>query len=65
MMGLYDFVDVAIADELGVNIEEYVDVIENKCSHWEMVFILGAIWEEDREDRKAKAKALFVECQSR
>ncbi len=65
MMGLYDFVDVAIAGELGVKVEEYVDVIENKCSHWESVFILGSIWEEGRDDRKEKAKALFIECQSR
>jgi hypothetical protein len=65
MMGLYDMMDIAIADELGVDLEVYTDVIENKCTHWEMVFIIGAMWDEEREDRKLRAKNLFMECQSR
>jgi hypothetical protein len=65
MMGLYDMMDIAIADELGVVLEVYTDVIENKCTHWEMVFIIGAMWDEEREDRKLRAKNLFMECQSR
>ncbi len=64
-MGLYDMMDIAIADELGVDLEVYTDVIENKCTHWEMVFIIGAMWDEEREDRKLRAKNLFMECQSR
>lgn len=65
MMGLYDMMDIAIADELGVDIDVYTNVIENKCTHWEMVFIIGAMWDEEREDRKLRAKNLFMECQSR
>jgi hypothetical protein len=65
MMGLYDMMDIAIADELGVDLEVYTDVIENKCTHWEMVFIIGVMWDEEREDRKLRAKNLFMECQSR
>jgi hypothetical protein len=64
-MGLYDMMDIAIADELGVDIDVYTNVIENKCTHWEMVFIIGAMWDEEREDRKLRAKNLFMECQSR
>jgi hypothetical protein len=65
MMGLYDMMDIAIADELGVDLEVYTNVIENKCTHWEMVFIIGAMWDEERDDRKLRAKNLFMECQSR
>lgn len=64
-MGLYDMMDIAIADELGVDLEVYTNVIENKCTHWEMVFIIGAMWDEERDDRKLRAKNLFMECQSR
>lgn len=64
-MGLYDFFDIAIAEELGVDPDVYTDVIENKCSHWEMTFIIGAMLEEDRNDRKLRAKNLFMNCLSR
>jgi hypothetical protein len=65
MMGLYDFMDAAIAEDLGVDVEVYVEVIENKCTHWEATFIIGAMFDEEREDRKLRAKNLFMECQSR
>ena len=55
-MDLYEMMDDAFAQELGVNLETYVDVIENKCSYEEADFIINNLFnEEDIE----KAKEMF------
>jgi hypothetical protein len=55
-MDLFELMDHAIADELGVDLETYVDVIENKCSYEEADFIISNLFnEEDIE----KAKEMF------
>lgn len=62
MMGLYEMIDEAIAFELGVNVETYVDVIENKCTLEEADAIIDAIWTKgDIEE----AKRLFNQAQNK
>jgi hypothetical protein len=57
MIGLYDMMDMAIAGELGVDVEVYVDIIE-KCTEEEANFIIMTIMEED-QDNLEKAKEMF------
>ena len=56
-MDLLELMDHAIADELGVNVDTYIDVIENKCTIEEADFIIDCVM-NDRNDVEA-AKALF------
>lgn len=58
MVGLYDMMDEAIAAELGVDVETYVDIIENKCSIREANYIINVILEK-RLDKLDRAKAIF------
>ncbi len=55
-MDLFELMDHAIADELGVDLKTYVDVIENKCSYEEADFIIEQLFNEG--DVEA-AKQLF------
>ena len=55
---LFDLIDHAIASELGVDTETYIEIIENKCSYEEADFIIDAIWNEREEDIE-KAKIIF------
>ncbi len=55
-MELFELMDHAIADELGVDLKTYVDVIENKCSYEEADFIIDQLFNEG--DIEA-AKQLF------
>ena len=57
MPGLFDMMDMAIADELGVDVEVYIEIIE-KCTEEEANFIILAILEEDT-DNIEKAKEMF------
>jgi hypothetical protein len=57
MAGLFDMMDMAIAGELGVDVEVYIDIIE-KCTEEEANFIIMTIMEED-EDNLDKAKEMF------
>jgi hypothetical protein len=57
MIGLYDMMDMAIAGELGVDVEVYIDIIE-KCTEEEANFIILTIMEED-QDNIEKAKEMF------
>jgi hypothetical protein len=62
MMGLYEMIDEAIAFELGVDVETYVDVIENKCTLEEADLIIDIIWKEgDIEE----AKQLFNQAKNK
>lgn len=45
-MELFELMDHAIADELGVDLKTYVDVIENKCSYEEADFIIDQLFNE-------------------
>lgn len=55
-MGLFELMDHAIADELGVDIDTYIDVIENKCNDDEADFIIDNILNEGDIDA---AKQMF------
>jgi hypothetical protein len=57
MIGLFDMMDMAIAGELGVDVEVYIDTIE-KCTEEEANFIINAILDEDA-DNIEKAKEMF------
>jgi hypothetical protein len=57
MAGLWDMMDYAIAGELGVDVEVYIDIIE-KCTEEEANFIIMTITEED-QDNIEKAKEMF------
>jgi hypothetical protein len=57
MVGLFDMMDMAIAGELGVDVEVYIDIIE-KCTEEEANFIIMTIMEED-QDNLEKAKEMF------
>ena len=62
MMGLYEMIDEAMAFELGVDVETYIDVIENKCTLEEADLILDIIWKEgDIEE----AKQLFNKAKNK
>ena len=61
-MGLYEMIDEALAFELGVNVETYVDVIENKCTLEEADAIIDAIWTKDDIE---EAKQLFNQAQNK
>ena len=54
MMGLFEMMDEAFAQELGVDLETYVDVIENKCSYEEADFIIDQLFKEGGDVEAAK-----------
>jgi len=61
-MGLYEMIDEAMAFELGVDVETYIDVIENKCTYEEADAILDIIWKKgDIEE----AKQLFNKAKNK
>lgn len=55
-MGLFEMMDQAFAEELGVDLETYIDVIENRCTLKEADFIIDQLFNEG--DIEA-AKRLF------
>ena len=62
IMGLYEMIDEAMAFELGVDVETYIDVIENKCTYEEADAILDIIWKKgDIEE----AKQLFNQAKNK
>jgi hypothetical protein len=63
MIGVFDMVDQGIAQELGVPVEEYINVIEN-CSYWEAYYIVTVIWNE-RVDKYEKAKEVYNNCKEK
>ena len=58
MAGLWDMMDHAIANELGVDVETYIKIIDCKCTEEEANFIILTIMEED-QDNLEKAKEMF------
>lgn len=58
MGGLWDMMDGAIAEELGVDVKTYIRIIECECTEEESNFIILTIMEEDAENLE-KAKETF------
>lgn len=56
MMGLFEMLDEAFAVKLGVDLETYVDVIENRCTLEEADFIIDQLFNEGDIDA---AKQMF------
>ena len=57
-MGLFDLMDQAIADELGVDVKTYIEVIDYKCTEEECQEIIMAVLSNDK-DKLAAAKVVF------
>ena len=57
MSGIYDLMDLGIAQGLGVSVETYIDIIK-KCTEEESEFIINTIFDEDVENLD-KAKETF------
>ena len=53
-MDLFEMMDDAFAQELGVDLETYIDVIENKCSYEEADFIIDQLFKEGGDIEAAK-----------
>ena len=56
IQGLFEMLDDAFAQELGVDLETYVDVIENRCTFEEADFIIDQLFNEGDIDA---AKEMF------
>ena len=63
MLAVFDMVDQGIAQELGVPVQEYIDVIES-CSYWEAYYIVTVIWNE-RKDKYDRAKEIYNSCKEK
>lgn len=55
---LYDLFDQMYSELLEVDVETYSDILDNKCTFWEGMFIVFALTSE-REDKIEKAKQIF------
>ena len=56
MTGFYDLMDMGMAEALGVDVETYIDVIEDRCTIEEATLIFNGIWFEEDE---TAARTLF------
>ena len=56
MTGFYDLMDMGMAEALGVDVETYIEVIEDRCTMEEATVIFNGIWFEEDE---TAARALF------
>jgi len=54
---MYEYIDIATADELGVSVEEYIKKIES-ISEKRAEVIISAVWDEDQK-KLEKAKRIF------
>ena len=57
-VGLWDMMDQAIADTLGVDVETYIKIIDTKCTEEDAKFIIMAVFDENESDIKI-AKKIF------
>jgi hypothetical protein len=58
-IGLWDMMDMAMAEALEVEVETYIDIIDKKCTEEEANFIILTFLEEDT-DNIEKAKQMFT-----
>ena len=58
-IGLFGMIDFALAEELGVDVDTYNFVIENKCTYWETLFII-IVFLDHRHDKMEKARSIFL-----
>ena len=55
---LFDLFDQMYSELAGVDVETFSDVMDNRCTFWEGMFIIMALSSE-REDKIEKAKQIF------
>jgi hypothetical protein len=58
MGGLYNLMDEAMAQGLGVDLKTYIEIIDKKCTEEEATFIINTIMDEDATNIE-KAKVFF------
>ena len=58
MIGLWEMMDMAISEELGVDLDTYIEVIEHKCTKEDRDSIILAVLGED-VDKIKEAKEKF------
>ena len=58
MIGLWEMMDMAIAEELGVDLDKYIEIIEHKCTKEDRDSIILAVLGDD-VDKIKEAKELF------
>ena len=54
-MDLFSMLDSVVSTELGVDLESYIDVIENRCTLEEAQFIINGVLTEENDIEAAKA----------
>jgi hypothetical protein len=52
--GFEGLMDLAMAQEIGVSVEDWIEVIENYCTYDEAEEIIAGLWEEDGDTEKSK-----------
>jgi len=57
-MGLYQIIDLEISQTLGVDVEDYIRIIDHKCTEDEANFIIFTILDNVTEDME-EAKRIF------
>lgn len=57
-IGIFGMIDYTIAEDLGVDVDTYNDVIENKCTYWETLYIV-TVFLDQRIEKMDKAKEIF------
>ena len=57
MFGLFDLMDQALADELGVDVKTYITIIEQVTDEEQEQIIMGIL--ENDSDKRVKAVELF------
>jgi len=58
MVGLWEMMDMVIAEELGVDLDTYIEVIEHKCNKEDRDSIILAVLGDD-VDKIKEAKEKF------
>lgn len=57
-IGIFGMIDFGIANDLGVDVETYNEVIETKCTYWESLYIV-TVFLDQRYDKMDNARKIF------
>jgi hypothetical protein len=58
-IGIFGMIDLTLAEELGVDVDTYNYVMENKCSYWEGLFIVTVFF-DNRVEKMENARNIFM-----
>lgn len=59
-IGFFGMIDFSLAHELGVDVDTYNNVISNKCTYWETLFII-TVFMDQRYEKMDKARKIFTD----